>query len=106
MSVTADPSTAAPPESRAGAGVPMYRLVLAMFLSSVGAVLFSLLVFRLLSFFIMPSMFFALLLVGFPIGAALAARRPGGDVRRFRTLLAVLQGVMVLTIAATLLCKH
>ena len=52
------------------AAVPMTRLVLAIFLSSVGAVLFSLSIFRLLQFFVMPSMFFALLLVGFPIGAA------------------------------------
>ena len=44
--------------------ITLGRLVPAIFLSSVGAVLFSLAIFRLLSFFVMPSMFFALLLVG------------------------------------------
>jgi spermidine synthase len=88
-------------------GAPMYRLVPAIFLSSLGSVLFSLLIFRLLSFFIMPSMFFSLLLVGFPIGAALAARRTDcQSVQRFRFFLAVLEGVMLLSIVATLLGKH
>ena len=81
-------------------------LVAGIFLSSLGAVLFSLSIFRLLSFFIMPSMFFALLLVGFPIGAALAARRHQADVRRFQRMLTVMQIVMVLSILATLGCKH
>jgi spermidine synthase len=86
--------------------LPLRRLVPALFLSSVAGVLFSLLIFRLLSFFVMPSMFFALLLVGFPIGAALATLGTGGVVRRFRLLLVVLQVLMILTIVATLLCKH
>lgn len=77
-----------------------------MLLTSVGASLFSLLIFRLLSFFIMPSIFFSLLLVAFPIGAALAARRPIADTKRFRTLLLVLQSVMILSLFATLLCRH
>ena len=88
------------------AAVPMTRLVLAIFLSSVGAVLFSLSIFRLLQFFVMPSMFFALLLVGFPIGAAVAARWPRSDVARFARMLTVLKLVMLASIAATLLCKH
>lgn len=82
------------------------RLGAAMFLTSVGASLFSLLIFRLLSFFIMPSIFFSLLLVAFPIGAALAARRPIADARRFQTLLLALQSVMILSLFATLLCRH
>lgn len=84
----------------------MLRLIPAIFLSSAGAVLFSLLIFRLLSFFIMPSMFFALLLVGFPIGAALASLMKRADVTRFRQMLVVLQVVMILTVFATLYCKH
>lgn len=86
--------------------VSMTRLSAAMFLSSVGAVLFSLSIFRMLSFFIMPSMFFALLLVGFPIGAALASRWGKADVRRFQRMLTILQAVMILSILATLFSKH
>ena len=86
--------------------VSMTRLSAAIFLSSVGAVLFSLSIFRLLTFFIMPSMFFALLLVGFPIGAALASRRGKADVKRFQRMLTILQVIMLLSILATLFSKH
>ena len=97
--VTADSSTLLLP-------VSMTRLSVAIFLSSVGAVLFSLAIFRLLTFFIMPSMFFALLLVGFPIGAALASRRGTADVKRFQRMLTILQVIMLLSILATLFSKH
>ncbi len=81
-------------------------LCLGFFVFSSGTVLFSLAIFRLLSFFIMPSMFFDLLLVGFPIGAAIAVRCVGSELKDLRRLLSVLQLVMAITVVLTLLCKH
>lgn len=105
MSADALPAKS-PSSTLNGHPTTMLRLVPAIFFSSVGAVLFSLSIFRLLSFFIMPSMFFALLLVGFPIGAAWAARQREADVPRFRRMLTILQLVMVVSIFATLYGKH
>ena len=48
-------------------------MITALFLLSFGTVLYTLVVFKLLSFFIMPSLFFDLLFIGFPIGALLGA---------------------------------
>ena len=82
------------------------RLATALFLLSCATVLFTLSLFKLLSFFIMPSLFFDLLFVGFPIGAFLGARffqiRPSS----FRATLWILQLVMLLSIVAALSCKH
>ena len=84
------------------------RIGLSLFLLSSGAVLFSLSLFRLISFFIMPSLFFDLLLVCFPVGATIAMLRKGEEraMSRFRFSLPLLQCVMVATIAATLMLKH
>lgn len=84
------------------------RIGLSLFLLSSGAVLFSLSLFRLISFFIMPSLFFDLLLVCFPVGATIAMLRKGEEraMSRFRLSLPLLQCVMVATIAATLMLKH
>ena len=91
---------AAPPNAK--------RIGLSLFLLSSGAVLFSLSLFRLISFFIMPSLFFDLLLVCFPVGATLAMLRKGEAraMSRFQFSLPLLQCVMILTIAATLMIKH
>ncbi|MCA9106294.1 MAG: hypothetical protein KDA83_12755 [Planctomycetales bacterium] len=82
------------------------RFAIALYLLSAAAVLFSLSLFRLISFFIMPSLFFDLLLVCFPIGAAAAMFWPGKPGERFSQALPLLQLVMALTIAATLSLKH
>ncbi|MBM4005395.1 MAG: hypothetical protein FJ295_19230 [Planctomycetes bacterium] len=82
------------------------RFSLALFVLSMAVVLFSLSLFRLISFFIMPSLFFDLLLVCFPIGAALAVWWKGEPSRRFGLALPLLQLVMVVTVVATLLLKH
>lgn len=82
------------------------RLATALFLLSLAAVLFSLCVFRLISFFIMPSLFFDLLLICFPVGAALAMTRHGEAFERFRRALPLLQIAMAATIGATLTLKH
>ena len=86
--------------------ITLGRLIPAIFLSSVGAVLFSLAIFRLLSFFIMPSMFFALLLIGFPIGAAIASRQQRSDARRFRRVLGFLAAIMIASVGITLMARH
>ena len=106
MSTETQPATTESSPSLPAAAPSRFRLVPAILLSSVGSVLFSLAIFRLLSFFIMPSMFFSLLLVGFPIGAALVARQRSPDAKHFRLLLAMLEGVMILSILGTLLGKH
>src|SRR5262245_4003644 len=82
------------------------RLGSAIFVFSVAAALYTLAIFRLLTFFIMPSIFFDLLLVGFPIGAALAARRGSVGIPTFRRALVMLQLAMGATVLLTLLCKH
>ncbi len=83
------------------------RLPISLFLLSVGTVLYSLAVFRLISFFIMPSLFFDLLLVCFPIGAALGTRLGQGEAKRqFCKALPVMQVVMLITVVATLTLKH
>lgn len=82
------------------------RFAVSLFLLSLAAVLYSLSLFRLIGFFIMPSLFFDLLLVGFPVGAALAAMWKGEPAERFPKALTVFQVTMFLTIVATLSLKH
>lgn len=82
------------------------RIAVSLFLLSLAAVLYSLSLFRLIGFFIMPSLFFDLLLVGFPVGAALAAAWKGEPVERFPKALTIFQVTMFLSIGATLSLKH
>ena len=77
-----------------------------LFLLSTATVLFTLATFRLLSFFIMPSLFFDLLFVGFPIGAFIGARFFSTTLRSFRKTLWILQAIMALSVIAALFCKH
>jgi hypothetical protein len=77
-----------------------------MFLLSFATVLFTLSVWKLLSFFIMPSLFFDLLFIGFPIGALIGVRFFAPSLASFRTTLWILQAVIVLSIGACLACKH
>ena len=73
-------------------GLPPLRLSVALFLLSTATVLFTLALFRLLSFFIMPSLFFDLLFVGFPLGALLGVRYFPISAVSFRRSLWILQG--------------
>jgi len=73
---------------------------------SFGSALFTLAIFKLLSFFVMPSLFFDLLFIGFPLGALMAAGflRPGRA-----SLLASLwwlQATMAISIGCCLLAKR
>ena len=86
--------------------IPPWRLSVALFLLSTATVLFTLALFRLLSFFIMPSLFFDLLFVGFPLGAILGVRYFRIQPTSFQRSLWILQGAMVLSVGATMLCKH
>lgn len=88
------------------ASFPPLRLGIALFLLSSATVLFTLSLFKLLSFFIMPSLFFDLLFIGFPVGAFLGVRFFKVSPTSFRATLWVLQGVMALSVVATLACKH
>jgi len=77
-----------------------------LFCLSFATVLFALAVFKLLSFFIMPSLFFDLLFVGFPIGAFVGARYFRDDPRSFVRSLWMLQAIMAASVAACLLAKN
>ena len=82
------------------------RLSVALFLISFATVLFTLSVWKLLAFFIMPSLFFDLLFIGFPLGAFIGSRFFKVSGGAFRKSLWILQGVMVLSVLACLICKH
>lgn len=73
---------------------------------SFATVLFVLAIFKLLSFFIMPSLFFDLLFVGFPLGAFIGAAFFRVSLRSLVRSLWVLQGVTVASVIAILLAKN
>jgi spermidine synthase len=83
-----------------------WKLTLILAIVSFATVAFVLCLFRLLSFFIMPSLFFDLLFIGFPIGAFIGARYFSVSVRDFFHSLVALQIVMLLSIGLCLACKH
>jgi hypothetical protein len=73
---------------------------------SFAAALFTLSIFKLLSFFIMPSLFFDLLFIGFPLGAFVAAHRlPLGRGSLLASLWG-LQAMMVVSVGCCLLAKR
>src|SRR3954449_12120833 len=81
-------------------------LAAGLFGLSFASALFTLSIFKLLSFFIMPSLFFDLLFIGFPLGAFVAARwLPPGRGSLLRSLW-VLQAIMVASIGCCLLAKR
>jgi hypothetical protein len=86
--------------------MPAARLGLALFLVSFATVLFTLSVWKLLSFFIMPSLFFDLLFIGFPLGAFLGVKFFTVSPQSFLRSLWALQVVMGASVFACLLCKH
>jgi SAM-dependent methyltransferase len=87
--------------------VPPVALVAAgLFGLSFGAALFTLSIFKLLSFFIMPSLFFDLLFIGFPLGAFVAARWLPASGASLRVSLWTLQAMMAASVACCLLAKQ
>jgi hypothetical protein len=83
-----------------------WRLTTALFLLSFATVLFTIVLFRLLTFFIMPSLFFDLLFIGFPLGALVGAYFFHISKQSFVRSLWTLQGAMVFSIIAMLACKN
>lgn len=77
-----------------------------LLLLSFATVVFTIALFRLLTFFIMPSLFFDLLFIGFPLGAVLGVRFFAPGERPFLRSLWILQAVMGLAVLAMLACKH
>ena len=77
-----------------------------LFSLSFATVLFTLAIFKLLSFFIMPSLFFDLLFIGFPIGAFIGAAWFRVQLSSFLRSLWLLQAVTVLSVIAVLFAKN
>ena len=81
-------------------------LAVALLSLSFSTVLFTLAIFKLLSFFIMPSLFFDLLFIGFPVGAFVGAIFYRAEVRSLLRTLWILIGVAFASVAGCLLCKN
>ena len=82
------------------------RLAIAMTGLSFSAVLFTLSIFKLLSFFVMPSLFFDLLFIGFPLGAYWAARETTEDVESVRRGLVNVRLAIVFSVVCSLFAKR
>jgi spermidine synthase len=95
-----------PGQYAAGERLSPWKLSLVLFLLSFATVLFTIVLFRLLTFFIMPSLFFDLLFIGFPMGALAGAYFFRISKQSFLNALWILQGAMVVSILAMLACKH
>ncbi|UCB55097.1 MAG: hypothetical protein JSW45_00710 [Thiotrichales bacterium] len=83
-----------------------WKLPTVLFLLSFATVVFTIALFRLLTFFIMPSLFFDLLFIGFPLGALAGAYFFATSRQSFIKTLWILQGAMVFSVFAMLACKH
>jgi hypothetical protein len=83
-----------------------WRLVISLFCISYATALFALAIFKLLSFFVMPSLFFDLLFIGFPLGAWLGARLGVVERRSLLRGLWALEAIMAASVAACLLAKR
>ena len=81
-------------------------MAVALFLLSFSTVLYTLVVFRLLSFFIMPSLFFDLLFIGFPVGALLASYFFKVNTRSFIWAICILQVMLILSTFAVLFAHN
>jgi hypothetical protein len=85
---------------------PVVAIAVGLFGLSFGSALFTLSIFKLLSFFIMPSLFFDLLFIGFPLGAFVAARWLPAGRRSLLASLWALQFLMLLSVGCCLLVKQ
>ncbi len=94
-----------PGDDRADHPSPL-ALAFCLFSLSFSTVLFTLSVFKLLSFFIMPSLFFDLLFIGFPVGAFLGARFFPANAACFRKTLWILLGTAVFSTVACFISKN
>ena len=83
-----------------------WKLATILFLLSFATVAFTIVLFRLLTFFIMPSLFFDLLFIGFPLGALASAFFLRASMQSFLKTLWILQGAMLFSLIAMLACKH
>jgi hypothetical protein len=86
--------------------LPPWRLGAVLFVLCFATVLFTIALFRLLTFFIMPSLFFDLLFIGFPPGAMLGAYLFNVTKASFIKTLWGLQAAMLFSGLAMLACKH
>ena len=86
--------------------LPERKLAAILFLLSFATVVFTIVVFRLLTFFIMPSLFFDLLFIGFPLGALAGVRFYTVCRGSFLKTLWILQGAMFFSVFAMLACRH
>jgi hypothetical protein len=85
---------------------PAAMVAVALFGLSFATALFTLSIFKLLSFFIMPSLFFDLLFIGFPLGAFVAAYRPSAGRGSLLASLWGLQAMMAVSVGCCLLAKR
>ncbi|MEN8176060.1 MAG: hypothetical protein ABFS23_09870 [Pseudomonadota bacterium] len=90
----------------AGEQLPPWRLATVLFVLSFSTVLFTIVLFKLLTFFIMPSLFFDLLFIGFPLGALAGAYFFRISKQSFFRSLWILQGAMLFSVFAMFACKH
>ena len=96
-----------PLESESGRWeVDPWRMAVCLFCLAYATALFSLSLFKLLSFFVMPSLFFDLLFIGFPVGAWFGARFIPADRHYFLKCLWALQGIMAASVAICLMAKR
>jgi len=95
-----------PPEPQPTHRLNTWKLTAVLFLLSFATVVFTIALFRLLTFFIMPSLFFDLLFIGFPLGALAGAYFFAISRQSFMKTLWILQGAMVFSVFAMLACKH
>ena len=110
--VTANMSTivttpgAVPDLGHGAAPIQPWRLVISLFCISYATALFALAIFKLLSFFVMPSLFFDLLFIGFPLGAWLGAKLRVVERRSLLRGLWALEAIMAASVASCLLAKR
>jgi spermidine synthase len=83
-----------------------WQLPAVLFLLSAATVAFTIALYRLLAFFIMPSLFFDLLFIGFPLGALAGAFFFRTSMQSFLRTLWILQGAMLFSVFSMLACKH
>lgn len=81
-------------------------MTLALLLLSFSTVLYTLVIFKLLSFFIMPSLFFDLLFIGFPLGAMFGAFFFSVNIKSFVRTILVLQAAIVCSTYAVLFAHN
>jgi hypothetical protein len=83
-----------------------WKLATILFLLSFATVVFTIVMFRLLTFFIMPSLFFDLLFIEFPLGALAGVYFYTVSKQSFLKTLWILQVAMLFSILVMLACKH